>query len=142
MYLLDTNVISELRPGKRGQSPAVLAWAATMPLEMQFISCITLLELRLGMELKARQDSKQGALLEAWIQGVEDLFADRTLPITAKGARLCAPMHVPNPADLADTLIAATALEHGFTMVSRNVQDFSQLGVSLINPWDFSPAAK
>lgn len=142
MYLLDTNVISELRPGKRAQSQAVLAWAERMPIEQQFICSLTLFELRLGMELKARQDRQQGAVLARWIEGVEALFADRTLPVTGKGARLCAPMHVPDPADLADTLIAATALEHGFTVVTRNVQDFERLGVPLINPWDHRSQAK
>ncbi len=136
MYLLDTNVISELRPGKRNQSPAVLAWAESMPLEMQFISSIALLELRIGMGLKARQDPAQGAVLARWIEGLENLFAERTLAVSARAARLCAPMHIPNPGNLADTLIAATALEHGFTVVSRNVQDFAHLGAALINPWE------
>lgn len=136
MYLLDTNVISELRPGKRAQSLAVRAWAQSMPIEMQFISSITLLELRVGMALKARQDSVQGAMLARWISGIEAEFEQRTLPFSAKGAKLCAPMHVPNPAELADSMIAATALEHRLTVVTRNVQDFARLGVPLINPWD------
>lgn len=99
MYLLDTNVISELRPGKRNQSPAVLAWAASMPLEMQFISSIAMLELRIGMGLKARQDPAQGTVLARWIEGLEDLFAGRILAVSAKvpSAPLSAPAAVPPP---------------------------------------------
>lgn len=135
MHLLDTNVISELRPGKRAQSPKVRAWAAAEAFETFYLSSVTLLELRVGLERKARQDAIQGGLLKAWIEAVEEQFDGRILPFTLRAARLCAPWHVPDPRSWRDSLIAATAKEHGFCLVTRNVADFQGMEVRLVNPW-------
>jgi predicted nucleic acid-binding protein len=135
MHLLDTNVISELRPGKREQSPEVRAWAGAEAFEGLYLSSVTVLELRIGMERKARVDAAQGALLRAWIDALEQQFDGRILPYTLRGARICAPWHVPDSRSWRDSLIAATAREHGFTLVTRNTSDFDGIDVRLINPW-------
>lgn len=135
MFLLDTNVVSELRAGKKQPSAAVRAWAARQPAEQFYLSAVVLLELWLGYELKARSDAQQAAGLKAWIEGLELAYAGRTLPFSARGARLCAPLHVPNPRAWRDSVIAATALEHGMTLVTRNVRDFAGTGVRLIDPF-------
>ena len=135
MYLLDTNVVSELRPGKKQPCAAVRAWAAHHPAEQFYLSVVVLLELWLGYELKARVDTHQAAVLKAWVEGLEVAFADRTLPFTGRGARLCAPLHAPNPRAWRDSVIAATALEHGMTLVTRNLKDFEGTGVRLVDPF-------
>ncbi len=135
MHLLDTNVISELRPGKREQSPEVRAWAAAQAFDTLYLSTVGLLELRVGMERKARTDAAQGKVLKAWIDALEQQFDGRILPFTLRGARICAPLHVPDPRSWRDSLIAATAKEHGFTLVTRNVGDFKGIHVRLMNPW-------
>jgi toxin FitB len=135
MHLLDTNVISELRPGKREQSPEVRAWAAAEAFEALYLSSVTVLELRIGVGRKARVDAAQGGVLKAWLDALEQQFDGRILPFTLRGARLCAPWHVPDPRSWRDSLIAATAREHGFSLVTRNTADFQGLDVHLINPW-------
>jgi toxin FitB len=135
MHLLDTNVISELRPGKREQSPEVRAWAAAEAFEALYLSSVTVLELRIGVGRKARVDAAQGGALKAWLDALEQQFDGRILPFTLRGARLCAPWHVPDPRSWRDSLIAATAKEHGFSLVTRNTADFQGIGVHLINPW-------
>ncbi|VTU45589.1 putative ribonuclease FitB (plasmid) [Variovorax sp. SRS16] len=135
MYLLDTNVVSELRRASRAD-PRVLAWAHGVPTAALFISVITLLELEKGVLLAERRDPIQGAMLRAWLSGqVEPSFADRTLVIDAATAKRCAALHVPNPRPDRDSLIAATALEHGFAVVTRNVADFAGTGVAVLDPW-------
>jgi toxin FitB len=135
MHLLDTNVISELRPGKREQSPEVRAWAAAEAFEALYLSSVTVLELRIGVGRKARVDAAQGGALKAWLDALEQQFDGRILPFTLRGARVCAPWHVPDPRSWRDSLIAATAKEHGFSLVTRNTADFQGLDVHLINPW-------
>ena len=135
MYLLDTNVVSELRPGKKQPCAAVRAWAAHHPAEQFYLSVVVLLELWLGYEIKARVETHQAAALKAWVEGLEVAFADRTLPFTGRGARLCAPLHAPNPRAWRDSVIAATALEHGMTLVTRNLKDFEGTGVRLVDPF-------
>ena len=135
MHLLDTNVISELRPGKREQSLLVRAWAAREPFATLYLSSVTMLELRVGMERKARIDAQQGQKLKAWIDALEEQFDGRILPFTLRGARICAPLHVPDPRAWRDSLIAATALEHGFSLVTRNIADFEGINIRMINPW-------
>lgn len=137
MILLDTNVISELRPGKREPSPAVRAWAASQALGSFYLTSTTLLELRMGMERKARTDADQGRRLRGWIEAVEAEFEGRILSFGARTAQLCAPLHVPNPREFGDALIAATALEHGLILATRNVRDFQGMGVKWVNPWKF-----
>ncbi len=135
MYVLDTNVISELRQGKPNQSQEVRAWAAGKPASQLFLSAITILELEKGVLALERRTPAQGSALRAWLIGVQASFAGRMLPFTDSTAILCAAMHIPNPRSDRDSMIAATALEHGMTVVTRNVVDFTGSGVQLINPF-------
>ena len=137
MYILDTNVVSELRKAHGGSANAgVVAWAAGLPSAGFFLSVVTVLELELGVLLIERRDPSQAMHLRAWLDNrVLPAFADRILPIDESVARRCASLHVPNPRPERDALIAATALTHGMTVVTRNVNDFDSLGVPVVNPW-------
>jgi predicted nucleic acid-binding protein len=136
MFLLDTNVISELRrPEKADRS--VAAWASSVPAASFFLSVISILEIELGALLVARKDTAQGAILRTWIEDQILLrFDGRILAIDTPVAQHCARLHVPDPRAERDALIAATAMVHGLTVVTRNVADFERIGVSLLNPWD------
>ncbi len=136
MYIIDTNVISELRQGKPNQSPLVRAWAANQPASRLFLTAISILEIEKGVLALERRTPPQGSALRAWLEGVRASFAGRVLPFTDNAAVLCAAMHFPNPRSERDAMIAATALEHGMTVVTRNVVDFAGTGVQLINPFD------
>lgn len=135
MFLLDTNVVSELRrPDKADRN--VVAWANAAPVANFFLSVISILEIELGARLIERRDAAQGAVLRAWIgDQVLTRFEGRILAIDAAVAQRCAQLHVPNPRAERDALIAATALVHGLTVVTRNVEDFEPTGVPLLNPW-------
>lgn len=137
MYLLDTNVVSELRKARAGRAhEKVTAWAATAPVASLFVSVITIQELEIGILLAERRDPPQGAILRTWLEGhVLPAFADRVLPIDMPIARRSATLHVPDPRPVRDALIAATALVHGFTLVTRNVGDFEPTGVKILDPW-------
>lgn len=137
-FLLDTNVVSELRRAGDGRADAkVTAWLAREDAARFFISAITLLELEIGVLQVERRDALQGARLRAWLDTrVVPEFAERTLPIDATVALRCARLHVPDPRAERDALIAATALVHGMTVVTRNLADFGATGVPLVNPWD------
>ena len=137
MYLLDTNVVSELRKAKSGRAdPNVVAWAQPIPVGSLFLSAITVLELELGVLLIERREAVQGRILRAWLdQSVLPAFEGRILPVDVEVARRCARMHVPDPRSERDALIAATALVHGMTVVTRNVPDFSGLDLPLLDPW-------
>lgn len=137
MYLLDTNVVSELRKAKSGKAnPQVVEWAQSVAASTLYISAITVLELETGILLMERKDAQQGALLRTWMTThVLPAFADRTLPVDTAVALRCAKLHVPNPGAERDMLIASTALLHGMTVVTRNVADFEATGVALLNPW-------
>ena len=137
MYLLDTNVVSELRKAKsRRANPNVIAWAQPIPVGSLFLSAITVLELELGVLLVERRDAVQGKVLRAWLdQSVLPAFDGRILPVDVEVARRCARMHVPDRRSERDALIAATALVHGMTVVTRNVPDFSGLDLPLLDPW-------
>lgn len=138
MYVLDTNVVSELRKIQSGKAdPAVAAWSKGVDAATLFVSVITIMELELGVLALERKDAVQGALLRAWLdQRVLPEFRDRTLPIDTAVALRCAALHVPDRCAERDALIAATALVHGMTVVTRNVADFAPAGVPLINPWE------
>ena len=135
MFVLDTNVISELRHGKPNQSAEVRAWAAGQPSSRLFLSAITMLELEIGIQALERRTPPQGSALRAWLTGVRVAFAGRILPFTDNTAPVCASLHVPDPRSERDAMIAATAIEHGFTVVTRNVSEFVAIGVTLVNPW-------
>ena len=135
MFVLDTNVISELRHGKPNPSPEVRAWAAAQPANRLFLSAITLLELEVGIQSLERRSPPQGSALRAWLTGVRAAFAGRILPFSESTAPVCAALHVPDPRSERDAMIAATALEHKFAVVTRNVVDFAPTGVALVNPW-------
>jgi toxin FitB len=137
MFVLDTNVVSELRKAKSGRAnPNVVAWAATLPASSLFVSVITILEIEIGVLLLERRDPKQGAVIRAWMDHhVMVAFSDRVLPIDPDVAIECAKLHVPDPRSERDALIAATALVHGLTIVTRNVADFASMGAPLLDPW-------
>ena len=137
MYILDTNVVSELRKAKDGRADQnVVAWAASVAPAETFLSVVTVLEIEQGVLQIERRDKLQGAMLRAWLEErVLPSFADRILPIETAVARRCAALHVPNPHGERDALIAATGLVHGMTVVTRNVKDFEGTGVALLDPW-------
>jgi hypothetical protein len=137
MYLLDTNVVSELRKAKAGKAhEKVAAWAARTPAASLFLSVITVQELEIGVLLAERRDPPQGAILRTWLEDhVLPAFADRILPVDTVIARRSAGLHVPDPRPVRDALIAATALVHGLTLVTRNVADLEPTGAKILNPW-------
>jgi toxin FitB len=137
MFLLDTNVISELRKARnRKANAAVTKWAASVPQSSMFLSTITVLELETGVLLIERRDPIQGAALRLWLHAqVLPGFSERILTVDLPVALNCTMLHVPNPSSYRDALIAATALVHGMTVVTRNVGDFVGTGVSVLNPW-------
>jgi len=135
MFLLDTNVISELRRPDKADGN-VAAWAGAAAAASFFLSAISILEIELGTLQIARRDATQGAILRSWIDDqILPRFEGRILPIDTAVARRCARLHVPDPRAERDALIAATALVHGLTVVTRNMADFEPLGVMLLNPW-------
>lgn len=136
-YLLDTNVVSELRKVDTGSAdPRVKAWAESSDLESCFLSAITILELEQGVLLMERRDSRQGSMLRSWLERqILPDFAGRILPVDTSVARKCAALNLPSPKPYRDVLIAATALVHGMTVVTRNASDFKPTGIQLLNPW-------
>lgn len=135
MFLLDTNVISALRRPDR-LPPDVAAWADNADVDEFYISAVSILEIEQGILAKERVDAPTGAILRTWFQNdVLTPFADRIVPIDTDVALRCAALHVPDPQPERDGLIAATALVHSMTVVTRNVGDFEPTGVALLNPW-------
>ena len=138
MFLLDTNVISELRKAGSGKADLnVVSWLSRLDAATFYISAVTLLELELGILLMERRDPVQGARLRAWMnEHVLPEFCERTVPVDTAVALRCARLHVPDPRPERDAIIAASALVHGMTIVTCNVADFVPMGVTIINPWD------
>ncbi|MCP1694839.1 putative nucleic acid-binding protein [Citrobacter farmeri] len=139
MFVLDTNVVSELRKARTGKiDPNVEAWAGSVDAAELFVSSITIMELELGILSVERLDAVQGAVLRSWLeQHVLPEFSERTLPVDTAVALRCAKLHVPDKRGERDALIAATAIVHGMTVVTRNVADFEPTGVQIVNPWNF-----
>jgi predicted nucleic acid-binding protein len=150
MYLLDTCVVSELRKPKTDSfsttrplarkvakaDPSVVAWASGIPQISLYLSAVCVMELELGTLLMERRDMIQGRILRNWIdRNVLPSFAGRVLVVDTTVAIRCASLHVPNPCSYRDSLIAATALVHGMTVVTRNVAHFEPSGVAVLNPW-------
>jgi len=138
MQLLDTNVVSIFRRPDKAP-PQVLDWAASVDADDFFLSVITILEIEQGILLKERTDKAQAALYRDWLNNdILVRYDERILPIDLAVARRCAGLHVPDPKSERDALIAATALVHGMSVVTRNEADFKATGVPLINPWSYA----
>jgi predicted nucleic acid-binding protein len=137
MYVLDTNVVSELRKIRLGKADSqVAAWADSIEVMDLFLSVITIQELEIGVLLAERRDPSQGAVLRLWLNGrVIPAFNGRILDVDTAVAQRSARLHVPDPRPVRDGLIAATALVHSMTVVTRNVADFEPTGVPTLNPW-------
>lgn len=138
MFILDTNVLSELRKVRLGRAdPNVARWADSVDAADLYLSAITVQELEMGVLLAERRDPPQGAMFRVWFEShVLPAFAGRILPVDAAVAKRSAALHVPDPRPAMDSLIAATALVHGLTVVTRNVADFESCGVLILNPWE------
>ena len=136
MYVLDTNVISELRKSPDVASAEVFKWAAGVPIADQFLSVITVMELEISVLGLERRMPPQGARSRVWLAGVHQAFSGRLLPVTPEVALRCAHLHAPDRRPERDALIAATALARGFTVVTRNVADFIGTGATVLNPFE------
>jgi predicted nucleic acid-binding protein len=133
-YLLDTNVISELR--KRDPDPHVLAWYATVASVQIFVSVLTIGEIRLGIERLRRKDAARAGLLEEWLRGLHASYGDRIISVDAAVAEAWGRLNVPDPLPVIDGLLAASAKVRGWTLVTRNTGDLARSGVALLNPFD------
>jgi len=132
-YLLDTNVISETR--KTRADGGVVAFLSAAQAAGLFLSVLTLGELRKGVAARRRTDPLAADQIGAWVDGIETTFADRVLPIDAATARLWGEFSAQRSLPVIDSLIAATAISRGLTLVTRNTRDVESTGVPLINPW-------
>lgn len=138
MFVLDTNVVSELRKVRAGKAnPGVANWASGVPSGHMFLSSITLHELEHGVLLAERSDPARGAVLRSWLdESVAAAFARRVLPVDERVARRAAALHVPDPAPFRDAFIGATALVHQMAVVTRDVKDFERFDdLDIVNPW-------
>ena len=137
MYILDTNVLSELRKfGTNCIDYRFAAWATQMNEAYAYVSVITIMEIEQGIVQIERRDVRQGEMLRSWMdQKVLPMFSNKILPVDLAVALCCARLHVPNKCNERDALVAATALIHGMSVVTRNVKDFEPTGVPVINPW-------
>lgn len=134
-YVLDTNVVSALRV--RGRNPAVEDWAASVPVNDQFVTALTIAEIERGVVAKERSDASQGAVLRRWFEErVLPAFGDRVLPFDLPAARVLANYRVPEHAPFDDALIAAIAQAAGMTVAMRNIRHFEPLGVPCLDPWE------
>lgn len=137
MFVLDTNVVSELRKVRSGKANAQVArWADSVDAASLYLSAVTVLELETGVLQMERRDPPQGAMFRTWLDTlVLPEFEGRILVVDTEVARQCARLHVPDRRLERDALIAATALVHGMTVVTRNMSDFERTGVALLDPW-------
>jgi len=137
-YLLDTNVVSELR--KRDPDPHVLAWYGTATSADLFLSVLTIGEIRLGIERLRRKDGAQADLLEQWMHGLHVTYQDHLIDVDTHVAEEWGRLNVPDPLPVIDGLLAASAKVRGWTLVTRNTADLGRSGVMLLNPFDPPPA--
>ena len=133
-FLLDTNIISEIRKRDRAH-PNLARWVARTPVKEMGTSVVVLAEIRRGIELKRRSDSKQAEALDRWFAQMRTRLGDRVLPIDEPIAEMWATMNVPDPLPFIDGLLAATTKVHGLTLVTRNVSDVARTGVSIVDPF-------
>jgi hypothetical protein len=132
-WLLDTNILSELRKGERA-SPGLRAWFADADEEALYTSVLVVGELRRGIESIRRRDVPSALALDHWLAGLTDGFADRILPVEQAVADRWGRLNVPDPVPTVDGLLAATALVHGLTVVTRNTRDVARTGVPVLDP--------
>ena len=137
MFLLDTNVVSELRRAATGEADEhLVAWASGIESGALYLSSISLLELEIGVRRVEQRDRRQGEVLRSWLTDkVRPAFQGRILPFDEAAAVICAGYHVPDPRPDRDSFIAAIAESNGMTVVTRNVGDFDPLGVRVLDPW-------
>ena len=133
-FLLDTNVISETR--RRRPDPNVIAWLESTAQQDLFVSVLTLGELAQGVARHRRKDAAAAASLDHWLTGIRELFADHVIPIDTETAMVWGRLNAERPLPVIDSLLAATALAHGHTLVTRNVKDVEGTGVSFVDPWE------
>jgi toxin FitB len=138
MFLLDTNIISESRKLDTSRiNPSAAQWFAQVDVETSFVSAMTIFELERGVQSMERRDAQQGAVLRRWLNDqIMTSYENRTLPLSKEVALICAGLHIPDPKSERDAWIAATAIEAELILVSRNVSDFANMGVRLMNPFD------
>jgi predicted nucleic acid-binding protein len=137
-YLLDTNIVSELR--KRAPDPRVLAWyEKARPAEL-FLSVLTIGEIRLGIERLRGKDTTQARRLEKWLHGLHTAYSDHIIGIDAETAEEWGRINVPDPLPIIDGLLAASAKVRGWTFVTRNTSDVASSGVQLLNPFELPVA--
>jgi toxin FitB len=137
-FLVDTNVLSELRKGSRGDRN-VHAWTEATGWNALHTSWVAFAEMKRGVQLIRRRDKPQAIVLQVWMEKVLELLHDRIHPVDRAVAEIWADLMVPNPRSPLDTLIAATARAHGLTLVTRNVRDFAGTGIDLLDPWAYQP---
>ena len=135
MYLVDTTVLSAMRRQDKAD-PQFATWVRATPPEEMYLSVLSLYEIKVGALRVARRDPMQGRDLDRWLRNfVIAAFVDRILVVSPAVSLRCAALHVPHPRPVIDSLIAATALEHQLTVVTRNVADFQPMGVGILDPW-------
>lgn len=133
-YLVDTNVVSELRKGRRCD-PRVASWFAEVSSEEIYLSTLVLGEIRKGIENIRRRDESSAEALEAWYRELVNAHADRILPIDQAVAEKWGRFNVPDPLPVVDSLLAATAAVHGLTLVTRNLRHVKRSGVDCLDPF-------
>lgn len=132
-FLLDTNVVSEIR--KKTPDPAVSAWFESVSADELFVSVLVVGEIRQGIERLMRRDPAQAEIFEQWLSRLIEFYDDRIVPITSDVAEMWGRLNVPDPVPVVDGLMAATALVHGWTLVTHNVTDVAATGVRLLDPF-------
>ncbi len=132
-YLLDTNVLSEAR--RRRPEPKLVAWLEATESSDLYLSVLTIGEIRMGITRRRRKDPTAADILEHWAREIEETFSDRIIPVDTSIARIWGELNRERPLPVVDALLAATAIKHDLTLVTRNVKDIASTGVSLINPW-------